>query len=631
MLHILKEAFHIRKVPLPWMKAFNAGICAGLPVWLGAVLGNLPYGLIAGLGGFTYLYVFHIPYAQRAKKLFFVMLGLAFSVFLGTLLSPSPVASAIVLGLIGAIVTFLFGAYKVKGPAGIFFVLVFLMSGAIPTDPSQAWIHAGLALSGGAFSWVVAMLGWFADPHGLEKESVARAYQVLAHFLDAIGGDKQSEARREAVLSLRTAEESMASGHIRWQSSDTLRRLYLLHEQANFIFRHMLHPQGEQTAPLPKELSEALRRIAASIADDFNMPVATLTPPPDETDPALLTLYKLVNQAVNFVHERPNALIIDISKPSLRDITGAAFDKNSVVFLTAIRYGLILMFAALAAWLLALERPYWVPLSCAAVLSGATVVSTFHRAVLRTVGTVIGVLIAAAILSFHPEGVIIGLMIGWLTFLTELAIVLNYGIAALFITANSLLLAESTTQLNNVTYFAEVRIIDVLIGVAIGLLGTLLLGRGRAFHMLPHLLAKTIRSQQHYLFMLCSDPPKHDPLHQTAEHGKMQSNLTNLQLIYTTALGEIPSNKKKLQYLWPVLFSIEQLAYLLDACYKIEYRPKLPDEDVAQLLLLFETMAAAAEEQRAFVAKRVPKIPGYPEIQQEIEGLQDALLTSVPS
>lgn len=70
---------------------------------------------------------------------------------------------------------------------------------------------------------------------------------------------------------------------------------------------------------------------------------------------------------------------------------------------------------------------------------------------------------------------------------------------------------------------------------------------------------------------------------------------------------------------------------MLDACCKIEYRPKLPDADLAQWLLVFETMASAAEKQRTFPARPVPNIPGYPEIQKEMQELQNALLKSVPA
>ena len=84
------------------------------------LFGNLEYGLLSGIGAFTYLYVFDIPYVQRAKKIFLAMLGISFSVFLGTLLAPYPIAVAIAMGLIGATAIFIFGALKITGPSAIF-------------------------------------------------------------------------------------------------------------------------------------------------------------------------------------------------------------------------------------------------------------------------------------------------------------------------------------------------------------------------------------------------------------------------------------------------------------------------------------------------------------------------------
>ena len=45
----------------------------------------------------------------------------------------------------------------------------------------------------------------------------------------------------------------------------------------------------------------------------------------------------------------------------------------------------------------------------------------------------------------------------------------------------------------------------------------------------------------------------------------MQTNLTNLKIVYTTALGEIPRDKARLDLLYPAIRSIEQLGYLLDS------------------------------------------------------------------
>lgn len=69
---LLKEAIAVNNRPWPWERAIGAGIAMILPILIGIWLDQLQYGLIAGLGGFTYLYAFPIPYAQLSKRLLFV-------------------------------------------------------------------------------------------------------------------------------------------------------------------------------------------------------------------------------------------------------------------------------------------------------------------------------------------------------------------------------------------------------------------------------------------------------------------------------------------------------------------------------------------------------------------------------
>jgi hypothetical protein len=64
----IRQAFEIKMNPFPWAKAISAGICSGLPVLIGLILGNIQYGLLAGIGSFTYLYVFNEPYAKEQKS-----------------------------------------------------------------------------------------------------------------------------------------------------------------------------------------------------------------------------------------------------------------------------------------------------------------------------------------------------------------------------------------------------------------------------------------------------------------------------------------------------------------------------------------------------------------------------------
>ncbi|WP_245827640.1 FUSC family protein [Paenisporosarcina indica] len=627
LLLTIKQAFAVNKIPLPWMKAFSAGICAGLPVLIGYLLGSLEYGLIAGLGGLTYLYVFNIPYAFRAKKLFFALIGLSIAMGLGTLFAPYPFVSAFVVALIGSIGTFLFGALRITGPAAIFFVLVFLMGTGMPVDPSLAPLRAGLVFLSGAFSWVIGMIGWFNNPHGPEKVAVKKVYAELAVLIESAGTEGFDGSKQKIKASLKSAEELLLSGYIPWRVSETFKRLVLLNEEANNMFLYVLENVGKLEGKLPNEIGATLRFISGIIDKNEQEILPSLEVPNNQ----LARLYEMVNEAsmllndpLSNIHHRE----ISISKSSLRVVLGGAFDKNSVVFLNTIRYGSVLFVAAIIAQSFDFNRSYWVTLSCAAVLSGATIMGTFHRAIQRSLGTIVGILTATAILYFQPDGYVIVIAIFLLTFLTELAIVLNYGIAALFITPNALLLAESTTKIHDISYFASARVFDVLIGCAIGLIGTLVMNRKSAASIVPHTMAKTIRSQQQFFLTLFSKESSLIKPEHSRELSKMQTNLTNLKIVYTTALGEISRDKARLDLLYPAIHSIEQLGYLLDTSAKYKDRPILPDSELSQMLLVFEMMAKSAEQELEFSKKSIPEIRGFNKIQTEVHRLQDSLYAS---
>lgn len=98
---ILKQLFEFRKGPTPWTKAFFAGLCASLPLLAGILMGDFGMGLLGGIGGFTYLYVFNETYAVRAKKIILVALTISFLVGLGTVAAPYTWLVILILGIIG--------------------------------------------------------------------------------------------------------------------------------------------------------------------------------------------------------------------------------------------------------------------------------------------------------------------------------------------------------------------------------------------------------------------------------------------------------------------------------------------------------------------------------------------------
>jgi len=623
-LKTFRNAFIYKKNPFPWRKAICAGLASSLPILIGLIFGHMKLGLAAGMGGFAYLYVFNQPYAQRAKMIFFIAVGLALSMTMGILLAPYPLGMAMGLGIIGAIGIFTFGALRITGPSAIFFVLCFAIASGIPTTASDAPIRGGLVFLGGMLSWLIAMAGWFNNPHGPETAAVKKLYTQLAGFAANTGTDNISGEQHKTVAALKEAEEILLAGYSFWTNSELYKRLYLLNDHANRLFLQLLELSRKRNG-LPAEVGQSLLAIAKAIGSREKNIEKILQP--DLADKRIASLFSDIYDADAILNEPIEKInrTVKIAKPSIKMMLLGAFDKNSIVFLSALRYGLVLLFATLLAHALPVERSYWIPLSCGSVMLGSTIIGTYHRAIQRTFGTIAGLLIASLLLLNIQNGYMVAMAIFILTFLTEMFIVRNYALAVVFLTPSALLIAEYSTNIHDFSFFATARAENIIIGSLIGLVGVLLFGRKAASGRLNHFLAKTIRSQGQYIVALFSQGNKRMSFHESRERRKMHTNLVNLSTIYMTALGEFGVGKDKVESLWPAIFSIELLGYYLDSALKYDERPVWPDEELAQLLYTFETMARCVEQNLPLAQREIPEMKNFEKIRNEILSMQKSL------
>ena len=99
----------------------------------------------------------------------------------------------------------------------------------------------------------------------------------------------------------------------------------------------------------------------------------------------------------------------------------------------------------------------------------------------------------------------------------------------------------------------------------------------------------------------------------------------NFKIAYNTALGEIPNNKEMLEMMWPAVFSLDILLIYLNNVVHAEEHLNLSDEDLAQLLLVLETMATAIEQKQLIQPKNIAIIDEVPKLCKEINQLQEAL------
>ncbi|PWD87273.1 FUSC family protein [Ignatzschineria cameli] len=647
--NFLKEAIAVNNRPWPWERAIGAGVAMTLPILIGIWLGQLQYGLIAGLGGFTYLYAFPIPYAQLSKRLLFVALTIVTCSFLGSLLSPYPLAVAIVMGLIAGISLFIFNALRFIGPSAIFFVLIFALTADMSeTDFAGALTRAGLVSLGALLSWIIAMSGFLLNPHRPEIRAIRRAYQQLITLSESIGTIQFQEEKYKTMGVFKESFDTLIAGELPWQPSETYRRLLHLAIEGNEYFLTILNNYSDESRPIDPEVIRYLKTIEAGINHKFlakrdrNNYKNKGAMKEEKRDSSLLLpmLPASMTKITSYLERMEQALHASLtelqpvtleSKTKVKDLLVNAFDQNSLVFLTAIRFSIVTTIAALIAYSFDFTRSYWIPLSCVAVMSGESMIATLHRAIQRSIGTFIGIIIASSILYFKPSGYPVALFILFFTATIELFIVRNYGLAVIFITPNALLLAETITGGEfSFFHFSGARMIDVVIGSSIGIIGVLLMGKRSASVRIPRILMRTLRNQSQMILLLFSQKKVSTEKQIQARLIKMRTNLNNLMALYNAAIGEIPKKRELLEYYWPIIYSMEKLAFLLERATERSSRPILKEQDLASLLFLFETLANAAQYSEIEEIKSIPKIEGFDSIQREIDTLQQAFAYKQP-
>ncbi len=121
---------------------------------------------------------------------------------------------------------------------------------------------------------------------------------------------------------------------------------------------------------------------------------------------------------------------------------------------------------------LQLEKAYWVPVSCLAVIQGASLRAVWNKQVHRVVGTGFGLLVAWGLLLLPLDKWSISLTMMALAFIIEITIVRHYAFAAIFITPLTILLAEAAT-LGHASPGAliQARLFDTVLGCLVGLVG----------------------------------------------------------------------------------------------------------------------------------------------------------------
>lgn len=181
----------------------------------------------------------------------------------------------------------------------------------------------------------------------------------------------------------------------------------------------------------------------------------------------LISMGTLIACLVGFVY----SLVILRKRPPLQvqPLPQATFDY--VVFDSVI-IGISIGVALAIAQLLKLEKAYWVPVSCVAVIQGQTLRAIWTRHLHRIVGTALGLGVTWAIFLLPLDKWMVAALVTILMIIVEAAVVRHYAFAAMFITPLGIVLADAATE-HQITpsKLIEARFLDTVLGCVVAVLG----------------------------------------------------------------------------------------------------------------------------------------------------------------
>jgi len=146
--------------------------------------------------------------------------------------------------------------------------------------------------------------------------------------------------------------------------------------------------------------------------------------------------------------------------------------RNYTNITESIIIGVFIAISLMIAHVFGLENPYWVPISCLAVMQGISVTHVWRRSFHRIAGTFIGMGLTWLFLQLNltPLNVCISILL--LQFVIEMLVVRHYGLAVIFITPMTVFLAEIGKGMNiDPNQLISARLLDIVVGSLIGVLG----------------------------------------------------------------------------------------------------------------------------------------------------------------
>ncbi|MET7858094.1 FUSC family protein [Streptomyces sp. NPDC005318] len=529
-----------------WFKpALSVVVASAVPNLLLYGLDRLDLVMYTMAGSLCALYGHSLPYARRARAVAAVVVGMLVGMAI-SLVTASLTDSTAVLIAVGALLAAgqkaLCDATRIGPPGPVIFTFVTSAALFAPQHLGQVPAHLALTLAAGTVSWLVTAGPALIRREGPERRATARALSAAAAYAD----DPGHRTRRAAVAAIHAAWQALLTAGRPTPVRRELERL-LVHAEATLARGALGAHSGGHARTTDRDGALAAAGDhdgAAGRTGDRTHPEARVAHPdrlrawarqtrargPVPTPPPAPGAVEEIFGADAERAARRTGSRRDARRALLR-----ALAPGSPLLPIAARALIGCALAGYVSMAFGVGRPYWAIVT-AASLYQPNVTLSWNRTLQRTLGNLLGVLVFAAVLPVSRTSplALIGCCLLF-NFAAEALITRNYWLGSIAVTPMALLVIEFGGTHPAGELIGD-RVLDTVIGAAVGLLAAMAVTNRRATGRLERALDATDRARAHAVQTLAAAAPA--PAALDAARRRLTGSLVELHEAGDTAAGE---------------------------------------------------------------------------------------------
>ncbi|MFE6482169.1 FUSC family protein [Streptomyces sp. NPDC057757] len=548
-----------QRAPVPWAAAARASVAMALPLAVGLAAGRPEYGALVSMGALSgvigdtadayRMRILNIAVPQLFGAIGVTIGSVAFGH--GWVTVGAVTAVALLSGMISSI-----GA--VASVSGLLLLLNCVVGAGLPL-PGQWWLAPLLMSGGGLLVLALALLAWPLRSGVPERAAVAGSYRTVADLLAASGTADYDRLRLAVTESLNTSYDLVLARRAfhHGRSPDLVRLLAQLNAMTPVVeAAPAAHQYGK---PLPAEIPAAVRHLADAVETGYSGPIGLRLPVP-ESETARAVDHALRHAADVVTGRAPDALNVDdrLGRPAALRVRAVRAARNVLLSEASWRYGLRLALcigiAQSLVSIVPVARSYWVALTITFVMK-PDFGSVFSRALLRALGTVAGLVVAAGILAVVPLGwwdvPVMFLLAPLIPALTPR----GYGYQTAAVTPVILLVSDILNHQG--TALIQPRLVDSLMGCAIAIVAGYLLWPESWHTRVGDRLADAVGDTAGYVEYAFGEDA--DPAARARMRRRLYRDLSAIRTEFQRALTEPPPNGRRAAAWLPLVVAVERI------------------------------------------------------------------------